>query len=66
MALVPPAVLLSILASGFWCFAILWVDRRFLPKHFQMSAVLAGALFVAGVVLSAFGVRSIYDFVAQL
>ncbi len=66
VTLVTPAALLSILASGLWCFAMLWVDRRFLPKHFQMSAVLAGALFMAGVVLSAFGVRSIYDFVAQL
>jgi hypothetical protein len=63
VALLTPAVLLSVLASGFWCFAMLWVDRRFLPKPFRMSVPLSGGLLIAGVVLTAFSVRSMYDFV---
>jgi len=59
-----PAILLSVLASGLWCFAMLWVDRRFLPKPYRMSAPLAAGLLIAGVVLTAFGVRSIYDFLS--
>ncbi len=64
VTLFTPAILLSVLASGLWCFAMLWVDRRFLEKPYQMSAPLAGGLLVAGLVLTAFGVRSIYDFLS--
>ncbi len=62
VALLTPAVLLSVFASGLWCFAMLWVDRRFLPRSYRMSAPLAFALLVAGVVLTAFSIRSVYDF----
>jgi hypothetical protein len=65
VAIVTPAVLVSILASGLWCFAMLWVDRRFLPRYFQMNGFLAGALFAAGVVLMVFGLRSTYDYLMQ-
>jgi Natural resistance-associated macrophage protein len=60
-----PAILLGVLASGVWCFATLWVDRSFLPKPYQMSLPLAGAVAIAGLVLTAFGVRSISDFLVQ-
>jgi hypothetical protein len=57
-----PAILLGVLASGVWCFATLWVDRRFLPKSYRMSTPLAVGVVIAGLVLLAFGVRSVYDF----
>ena len=66
VAIVTPGVLVSIFASGLWCFAMLWVDRRFLPKHFQMPAALAGAVFAAGIVLIGFGLRSTYDYLLQI
>ena len=62
MSLLTPAVLLSVLASGLWCFAMLWVDRRFLPKPYRMSVPLAFGLLIAGLVLTAFSIRSVYDF----
>jgi hypothetical protein len=60
-----PAILLGVLASGVWCFATLWVDRRFLPKSYRMSTPLAIGVVIAGLVLLAFGVRSVYDFLVQ-
>jgi hypothetical protein len=60
-----PAILLGVLASGMWCFATLWVDRRFLPKPYRMSTALAAGVVIAGMVLVTFGVRSIFDFFAQ-
>ncbi len=62
VTLFTPAILLSVVASGLWCFAMLWVDRRFLPRPYRMSAPLAVGLLIAGVVLTAFGVQSIYAF----
>jgi hypothetical protein len=60
-----PAILLGVLASGVWCFATLWVDRRFLPRSYRMPLPLAVGVAVAGLVLTAFGVRSVYDFLVQ-
>ncbi len=63
VTLFTPAILLSVARlSGLWCFAMLWVDRRFLPRPYRMSAPLAVGLLIAGVVLTAFGVRLIYAF----
>jgi hypothetical protein len=64
VALFTPAILLSVLASGWWCFAILWVDRRFLPAPYRMPMPLSGGVLIAGVVLTAFGARSVYDFLS--
>jgi hypothetical protein len=60
-----PAILLGVVASGVWCFATLWVDRRFLPEPYRMPFPLAGGVAVAGLLLTAFGVRSIYDFIVR-
>ncbi len=62
VAIFTPAILLGVLASGGWCFATLWVDRRFLPKPYRMSLPFAAGVAIAGLVLTAFGARSIYDF----
>ncbi len=64
VAIFTPAILLGILASGAWCFATLWVDRRFLPKPYRMSLPLAVGVAIAGFVLTAFGLRSVYDFLS--
>ena len=65
VAIVTPGVLVSVLASGLWCFVMLWVDRRFLPKYFQMPVGLAVGLVLAGIILVGFGLRSTYDYLAQ-
>ncbi|MGH9319715.1 MAG: Nramp family divalent metal transporter [Vicinamibacteria bacterium] len=61
--LTPPSLLGGLLACGLWCFTMLWADRRFTPKPFQMGAGLEAALWISGILLSAFGVTAIYDYV---
>jgi hypothetical protein len=65
VSLFTPAILLSVLASGWWCFAMLWVDRRFLPRPYRMPPPLAAGLLVAGLVLTAFGAVSVYELLTQ-
>lgn len=62
----PASILGGVFACGLWCFAMLWVDRKFLAKEFRMSPVLASALLVSGILLTSFGARAIYDYLSQL
>ncbi|MEZ6044166.1 MAG: hypothetical protein R3C11_00995 [Planctomycetaceae bacterium] len=43
---------------GFWCFAMLWVDRTRLPAPLRMSRILWVITFLAGVGMSILGVQT--------
>lgn len=58
----PAAIIGGVFACGLWCFAMLWADRRVLPKPLQSGPVLTGLLLVAGFVLTGLGVWSIIAF----
>ena len=62
----PGAILGGVFACGLWCFAMLWTDRRFLPKPFQMGIVLFLATLIAGIVLTAFGIIGIWDYIRTI
>jgi len=42
---------------------MLWADRQFLPRSLQMPWLLWIATMVSGVVLTALGVKGIWDYV---
>jgi len=47
------------LGCGLWCFAMLWTDKRRMPKALHMSLPLKIALFISGATLFGLGLRSL-------
>ena len=35
----PAAIICGIMTCGFWCHSMIWTDRRFLPKAYQVGQV---------------------------
>jgi len=56
-----PALLGGVFTCGLWCFAVLWAERRFLPKVYRMQKWLFVATLIAGTVLTVFGVVALYQ-----
>jgi Mn2+/Fe2+ NRAMP family transporter len=57
----PAAILGGALLCGVWCFAMIYADRKFLPRPLQMSWLLVVLNFLCGATLTAFGVKACYD-----
>lgn len=65
VSIITPAALVGgVFTCGLWCLAMLWADRRFLPRSLQMPWLLWLLVAVSGVVLTALGVKGIWDYVA--
>jgi hypothetical protein len=62
----PAAILGGALTCGVWCFAMVWADRNFLPKPFQMSRLLLILNLLAGTALTAFGAKAMYDYLSEI
>jgi Mn2+/Fe2+ NRAMP family transporter len=61
-----PATLGGVFACGLWCFAVLWAERRFLPKAYRMKKLLFVVTIIAGVAMTAFGVVALYENISRL
>ena len=48
----PAALVISGITCGLWCFAMLWSDRKHVPRALQMKWPLRAGLFVSGVFLT--------------
>ncbi|MDA0812489.1 MAG: Nramp family divalent metal transporter [Verrucomicrobia bacterium] len=57
-----PAIVGGVFACGLWCFAMIWTERRFLPKPLQMPRALLALNVVAGIVLTATGLYALVEF----
>lgn len=49
-----------------WCFAMIWSDRRFLPKALRMKSLLIVLTAISGVCLTAAGTIGIWQYVANI
>lgn len=56
------ALIGGVLSIGLWALAMVYTDRRFLPKRFQMSPVLITLLGISGVVMTVMGVIATLQF----
>ena len=66
VALVLPAAIVGgVLTCGLWCFAMIWADRRFVPKPLQMNPFLFLVTAISGLVLTVLGTISIYMFITK-
>lgn len=65
MKLVAPAAIVGgVLTCGLWCFAMLWTEKRFLPRALRMHPGLAVANWISGIVLTGLGIHAIWLAVA--
>jgi Mn2+/Fe2+ NRAMP family transporter len=66
VALVTPAAIIGgVLTCGLWCLAMVWTDRKFLPKPYQMGKVLLVLNIVFGIAMTSFGVKALIDWAAK-
>jgi hypothetical protein len=67
VAIITPASILGgVFTCGLWCFAMIWTDRRFLPRAFQMGRGLITLLIISGTFLTALGAKAILDYLGQV
>ena len=62
----PAAIVGGVFACGLWCFAMIWADRKFLPKALRMRPVLLILTIISGTVLTVLGVQAIIAYVQDL
>jgi Mn2+/Fe2+ NRAMP family transporter len=57
----PAAIIGGTMTCGFWCLAMIWTDRKFLPKAYQMGSGLVVLNVIAGVAMAFMGLKSWWD-----
>jgi Mn2+/Fe2+ NRAMP family transporter len=66
MEVVKPAALVGTITCGLWCFAMIWTDRRCLPRPLQMNGVMLALNVIAGCALCGFGTAAMIDYLRGL
>jgi hypothetical protein len=61
-----PLHVTGVLLAGPWCFSMIWVDRKFLPKPYQMNLVLVILNVICGIAFTVFGVLAVYEDIQNL
>lgn len=63
----PAAIIGGVFTCGLWCFAMIWTDRRFLPRALQMGPLLLILTAISGTFLTALGLLIIWqEYLSQL
>jgi Mn2+/Fe2+ NRAMP family transporter len=58
----PAAMVGGVFTCGLWCFAMIWADRRYLPKPLRMGRALTTLTVISGTVLTLLGTKAIWDY----
>ncbi len=58
----PAGIYTGVLLCGFYCFANLWVDWKYLPSGLRMSKTLMAANLAAGLLFMALGLKALWDY----
>jgi len=58
--IIKPIAPVAMITCGIWCFAMIWADRRFLPKRLGMNRLWRLLNVLAGAAMTGFGVRAIW------
>jgi hypothetical protein len=56
-----PVILTGVFLAGPWCFAMIYTDRTYLPKRFQMGIVLLILNIISGIAFTGFGLKGMWD-----
>ena len=58
----PAGIFTGVLSCGIYCFANVWMDRRFLPRTLRMNALLVVLNVFSGVVFVVAGLKALWDY----
>ncbi len=61
-----PLHVTGVFLAGPWCFAMIWIDRKWLPEPFRMGKLLVWMNVVCGLLFALFGARAVYDDILSL
>lgn len=61
-----PSTVGGVLTCGFWCFGMVWLDRKSLPPALQMKKPLLAATLLSGLFLTAVGMKGFGDYAVGL
>ncbi|MEE9612316.1 MAG: hypothetical protein V3W19_13765, partial [Desulfatiglandales bacterium] len=56
------AIIGGVMTCGLWCLAMIWTDRKFLPKPYQMKTAMVVLNMIAGVAMLGLGLKAWWDF----
>ncbi|MDH7501000.1 MAG: hypothetical protein QHH30_11535, partial [candidate division NC10 bacterium] len=60
----PAGIVGGVMTCGLWCLAMIWTDRKFLPKPYQMGGWLVFFNVIAGIGMFAMGIKAWWDYKA--
>ncbi len=60
-----PSLVGGVLTCGLWCFGMIWLDRKMLPRSLQMKLPLLIATVLSGLLLAGIGGKALFDFVGS-
>jgi hypothetical protein len=58
----PAAIIGGVMTCGLWALAMIWTDRKFLPKPYQMKTTMVVLNAIAGVAMLGMGLKAWWDF----
>lgn len=56
-----PLHITGVLLAGPWCFAMIWVDRKYVPEQLRMGSFLVVMNVLCGLAFTYFGVLAVYE-----
>jgi hypothetical protein len=61
----PAGIIGGVMTCGLWCLAMIWTDRKYLPKPYQMGGGLVLLNLIAGVGMAGIGLKAWWDYGAD-
>ncbi len=58
----PAGIIGGVMTCGLWCLAMIWTDRKYLPKPYQMRGWLVFLNAIAGIGMTAMGLKAWWDY----
>jgi hypothetical protein len=58
----PAAIIGGTMTCGLWCLAMIWTDRKYLPKAYQMGGGMVVLSVISGIAMLFMGLKSWWDF----
>ena len=61
----PAGIIGGVMTCGLWCLAMIWTDRTYLPKAYQMSGLWVLLNVIAGIGMTGIGLKAWWDYGAD-
>ena len=61
----PAGIIGGVMTCGLWCLAMIWTDKKYLPKPYQMRGWLVFLNIIAGIGMTGMGLKAWWDYGAD-